>query len=345
LQQALVGTAHRGPREATASMEALIRTRGSYEDVVMRLNRASVAKHFDAYNDVPWDEPAAQLDPLDPRWELSPDDPLGGQDWYRAQPSAARAHIGLSMLMYRVKRGVDFENVLSRGLLEFAGARPNGSADFRYAYHELIEEGQHSLMFQELVNRSGCHGGRLSGFHRFMSSRVPALGRRFPELFFMYVLAGEVPIDQTQRALLRPGQQLHPLLRKIMQIHVTEEARHVCFAQKYLAEHVPKLSRARRWQLQWMAPFISVETARLMLAPPRAFTKQLGIPGWVTADVYVGRPHHERMRNAIQPLYDTFRGLGLVTGATEPAWQLLGFGSPQAAQNLLPSARIRQLPK
>ena len=326
-------------------MEALVRATGNYADVVARLNRASVAKHFDAYEDVPWDEPAAQLDPLDPRWELSADDPLGGLPWYRAQPSAARARIGLGLLIYCVKRGVDFENVLSRGLLEFAQTRPHGSADFRYAYHELIEEGQHSLMFQELVNRSGCEGGKLSRFHHFMSNRVPALGRRFPELFFMYVLAGEVPIDQTQRALLRRRQALHPLLRKIMQIHVTEEARHVCFAQKYLAEHVPKLSHARRWQLQWMAPFISVETARLMLAPPRAFTRQLGIPGWVMGDVYVGRRHHERLRNAIQPLYDCFLGLGLVNGATEPAWQLLGFGSPQGARNLLPSARIRPLPK
>ena len=82
-----------------------------------------------------------------------------------------------------------------------------------------------------------------------------------------------------------------------------------------------------------------------MLAPPRAFTRQLGIPGWVMADVYVGRRHHERLRNAIQPLYETFRELGLVSGATEPVWQLLGFGSPQGGRNLLPSARIRQLPK
>lgn len=326
-------------------MEALVRAPGSYEDVVTRLNRASVAKHFDAYADVPWDEPAFQLDPLDARWELNGDDPLGGLEWYRLQPSAARARIGLGMLVYCTKRGVEFENVLSRGLLEFALTRPNGSLDFRYAYHELIEEGQHSLMFQELVNRSGCHSGKLSRFHRYMSSRVPALARTFPELFFMYVLAGEVPIDQTQRAMLLRREELHPLLRKIMQIHVTEEARHVCFAQKYLAEHVPRLSYARRLQLQWMAPFISVETARLMLAPPRAFTRQLGIPSWVMADVYVGRRHHERLRQAIQPLYETFRGLGLVSGATESVWQLLGFGSPQLGRNLLPSARIWQLPK
>ena len=56
------------------------------------------------------------------------------------------------------------------------------------------------------------------------------LGRVFPKLFVVHVLAGEVPIDQTQRALLRKGAALHPLVRRIVRIHVTEEARHVCFA-------------------------------------------------------------------------------------------------------------------
>jgi len=29
-----------------------------------------------------------------------------------------------------------------------------------------------------------------------------------------------------------------------MKIHVTEEARHVCFAERYLEEHVPRLGAA-----------------------------------------------------------------------------------------------------
>ncbi|MET0390580.1 MAG: diiron oxygenase [Polyangiales bacterium] len=326
-------------------MEAIVQTAAGYSDVVARLNRASVAKHFDAYKDVPWEEPHAQLDPQDPRWELDENDPLGALEWYRLQPQAARARIGLGLLAHSMKRGVEFENILSRGLLEFALHRPNGSTDFRYAYHELIEEGQHSLMFQEFVNRSGCDVPALTGFHRFMARRVPDLGRRFPELFFVYVLAGEVPIDQTQRAMLRRGNELHPLLRKIMQIHVTEEARHVCFAEKYLATHVPQLSLARRLQLQWFAPFVAAETARLMFEPSREATRRLGIPRWVMGEVHVGQRHHARLREVVQPLYRTFAELGLVSDSTEPVWQLLGYGSSQAGRNLLPTARIPRLPK
>jgi hypothetical protein len=94
-----------------------------------------------------------------------------------------------------------------------------------------------------------------------------------------------------------------------------------------------------------MAPFITAETARLMLAPPSAFTKQLGIPSWVMNDVYFGNAHHDFIAAAVQPLFETFRALDLVTPTTEPLWQLLGIGPAQRTRNLLPSARIRQLPR
>lgn len=324
-------------------MTAIVQAQQSYDEIVARLNRASVAKHHDAYVDVHWEDPALRLDPADPRWELPADDPLGATCWYQTRPATERARIGLAFTAYRMRRGMEFENVLARGLLEFALTRPSGSPDFRYAYHELIEEAQHSLMFQEFVDRSRCQIAPLSGFHRFFAARVPPLGRRFPQLFFVYVLAGELPIDQTQRALLARGDAVHPLHRRITQIHISEEARHVCFAQQYLGAHLPRLGRAARLQLQWMAPFVSVESTRIMLAPPRSFTRPQGIPDRVMATVYASRLHRELMAAAIQPLYDTFVDLGVVSPASEGLWQRLALGSAQHTQKALPSPRAGQL--
>jgi len=281
------------------------------------------------------------MDPSDPRWEQGPHEPLGATSWYQTRPRAERARLGLALTVYRMKRGVEFESVASRGLLEFALTCPNGSADFRYAYHELIEEGQHSLMFQEFVNRSRCDVQPLAGVYRLLARRVPRLGRAFPELFFVHVLAGELPIDQTQRSQLRAAGAVHPLLRRIMQIHVTEEARHVCFAYKYLATRLPQLSRARRSRLRWMAPFISAQTVRLMLEPQRSFTRQQGIPDSVMAEVYGSQQHRELVSHAVRPLYEAFRQLGVVTETTAPLWQLLGFGAAQLQQTALPSAHER----
>src|SRR5262249_2509505 len=127
----------------------------SYPELVARLSHQSVVKHFDAYADVPWDSPEFRIDPDDPRWELPPGDELGGAAWYRSQVPGIRSRIGLHMMATFMKIGLQFEGVLKEGLLEFALRLPNGSPEFRYTYHEIIEEAQHSLMFQEFVNRTG----------------------------------------------------------------------------------------------------------------------------------------------------------------------------------------------
>src|SRR4029078_3138329 len=91
--------------------------------LVGTLTRQSVAKHYDAYADVDWD--ANPISPDDPRWELGPDEPLGASPWYHALPAKLSSRIGLHMLVCRMKTGWQFENVLSRGLLLFAGSQPD----------------------------------------------------------------------------------------------------------------------------------------------------------------------------------------------------------------------------
>ena len=75
-------------------------------------------------------------------------------------PPPPRARLGCELVASKMKIGLHFESILKRGLLEFASTLPNGAPEFRYAYHEVIEEAQHSLMFQEFVNRSGLRRGR-----------------------------------------------------------------------------------------------------------------------------------------------------------------------------------------
>jgi len=127
----------------------------TFTTMVARLSRLSVDKHFDAYADVDWDAPDMALDPADPRLELPPFDPLARTEWYRSQPPEVRARIGLYRYGACMKIGWHFENLLQRGLLSYLIALPNGSPEFRYLHHEVIEESEHTLMFQEFVNRTG----------------------------------------------------------------------------------------------------------------------------------------------------------------------------------------------
>jgi hypothetical protein len=227
-----------------------------------------------------------------------------------------------------MRTGIEFENILSRGLLEFAATRPNRSPEYRYAMHEIIEEGQHSLMFQEFVNRSGLDPRGLSGIHLALARRVPPLGRRFPERFFLHVLSGEAPIDHVQKTLLASERAPHPLLKRIMQIHITEEARHICFASRYLAEHVPRLGIYRRTVLEICAPFIVGGTMMEMMRLPADVVRANAVPRQVVREVHRGAGYRDQVVRCLRPVHRLALKLGLLGPATELLWSRLGLASP-----------------
>lgn len=307
-----------------ASSVRVTRRAESYPSIVERLSRASVKKHFDAYADIPWEDPAFRVHPEDPRWIRSDADPFAATSYHQALPLHMRARIGLALVAFQMKMGIAFESILQRGLLELAATLPNGSPEFRYAYHEIIEEGQHSLMFQELVNRSGFDPSGMSGLIAWQARKVPALGRTFPELFFLHVLAGEAPIDHVQRLELRRGEAIHPLQRRIMQIHVTEEARHVCFAERYLEEHVPRLGGVRLLRLRFLTPLVLREITAQMLRPPAGFFDAFGVPRAVVREAYRGPSYHKLSLDGLRPVRELCVRLGIVTPRWVPLWRRLG---------------------
>jgi hypothetical protein len=323
----MTGTESNRPHEAAPGVpeEEPAAAGESYRALLERLCRQSVLKHYDAYADIDWGAAAFRIDPADPRWELSPDDPLGATAWYRALPQAVRARIGLHLIASAMKIGLQFENVLKRGLLEFAARLPDGTPELRYVHHEVIEETQHVLMFREFVARAGLPVPGLSKLDRVAARRVVAFARRFPALFFVFVLGGEDPIDHVQRTSLRSGRDIHPLLRRIMQIHVTEEARHLCFARAYLREHVPRLGRLRRAWLGVRAPVILAVMTQLMLRPSPHIVRTYGIPRAVVAEAYTHNPRHRaRTLESLAKVRALCRELGLVPPPAARFWRALG---------------------
>jgi hypothetical protein len=311
--------------EARIAPEEERTARESFAELLGRLSRLSVTKHYDAYADLPWDDPTSRIEPGDPVWELAPDHPLGATAWYRAQPEAARSAIGLHFVACAMQTGAHFENVLTRGLLEFVLTLGPKAPEFRYVYHEAIEESQHTLMFREFVSRAGLEVEKPSAIEIAAGRRVARLGRRFPELFFFYVLGGEDPIDYVQRAMLGSSRPVHPLLRRMMQIHVTEEARHLCFARAYLRERVPALGRARRARLSFSAPLVLGSMARRMLLPPAVIVRTYRIPREVLTEAYRRGPiHRADVRKSLEKVRALCESMGLLSPASRAVWQVMG---------------------
>jgi hypothetical protein len=307
-----------------AEERAAARDDAAYRALIERLSRQSVAKHYDAYTDIPWDDPAYALVEGDARWELTPDDPLGATAWYRGLPQPVRARFGLELIASFAKIGSQFENVLQRGLLEFALRLPNGAPEYRYCLHEVIEEGQHSLMFQEFVNRTQLPIPGMPWWMQIGSRAVIGFARRFPELFFLFVLGGEDPIDHVQREQLRTGQFAHPLLRRISQVHVTEEARHLAFARAYLRHHVPKLGAWKRTLLRIRTPLLLGQMARIMMQPSDAMVRRYEIPRAVLREAYGSPLARAQRAAALRKPRELCIELGIAVAPFDRLWRRMG---------------------
>lgn len=296
-----------------------------YHKLLARLCAASVVRRYEAYRDIAWDDPEMRVDPDDPRWQLPADHPLGSTDWYKAQPSGKRSRLGLNMTAGFCYTGRVFEGVLSRGLLRFAATQPHNSLEYRFAYHEIIEEAHHSLMFQEFVNRTRLPVPVVTAEFVQATSSIAEYGTTFPELLFVYALGGEDPIDYVQREGYRKRSDSHPLIQRISQIHIVEEARHVAFARSYLRLNVPKLSDAKRAEMSLAVPAILGVLSRLMMQPPGHIIETYGIPSDVVDEAFTNNPaHRELVVASLSKIRALCEELGLMTAAASQLWEQAG---------------------
>jgi hypothetical protein len=305
----------------------------SYEEVLQTLSEGSVRLSFDAFRDIDWDNPANAIDPDADCWILPAVHPLGGHSWYQELPAERQKEIGLWMMAQMMKVGLEFENLLIRGLMQFVYDLPNGSPEFRYVTHEATEETHHTQMFQEFVNRTGIDAPGMRGWTKTtpLQLLIPAFARIFPAGFFTMVLGGEEPIDHAQKMILRSDWDMHPLVRRITSIHVAEEARHISFAHRFLTENAGQLNWFSKGFLGIATPLVYRLMCDMILTPDRASCAKLGIPREVAKEVYWQNPQgRELLSETFADLRMLAEEMGLRGRVTRPLWKVLGMGGRPA---------------
>lgn len=300
-----------------------LRREQSYAAIVDKLSEMSVRKAHDPFLDVAWDAPESVIEPGDARLAIDPRHALARTAWYERLDPQTRSRFGAEWLAQQLRYATGFEAALSRGLLMFAQTLGKRSPEFRYVMHEVVEEARHSQMFQGLIDRLGADPRPVSALERWLDDRVVSTSRWFPELFFLAVLGGEIFIDRQNREdLRRPKGEVHPLIRRVIQIHVTEEARHVCFAETYLRETLPRLSAKKRAALKLLAPLLLVESPRKLLQPSAEIAKRYAIPSATMHEVFGPNTEHRRfLEDAVEPLRQLAETHGFLAPA---AWQRAG---------------------
>jgi hypothetical protein len=294
-----------------------------YAATLATLSEASVRRHFNPYTDIDWEEPELSVTKGDSRWVLSKTDPLGQHPWYRAQSLDRQIAIGMWRQANSAKVTLQLESILIRGLMNYTFWVPNGSPEYRYCLHESIEECNHTLMFQEMVNRIGIDVPGMPRWLRWISPALPLYAGPLPGTFFFGVLAGELPIHHAQTNTLRERNILHPMLEKVMAIHVAEESRHISFADQFLTKRVPLMTRRSRFTLSIYVPIVMRALCQAIVVPPRGFFKEFDIPRSVRKELYFKAPGS---RQALRDMYGDIRMLcddvGLMSPLAMLVWRI-----------------------
>ncbi|MGH3561593.1 MAG: AurF N-oxygenase family protein [Mycobacterium sp.] len=292
----------------------------SYAATLETLSEGSVRRHFNPYADIDWDAPEFRVTPNDPRWVLSVVDPLGRHPWYQAQPLEKQIAVGMWRQANIAKVSLHLENILIRGLMQYAFWVPNGSPEYRYCLHESVEECNHTLMFQEMVNRIGVDVPGMPRWLRWLSPMIPLYAGPLPGTFFFGVLAGEVPVDYLQKNMLREDRSVHPILENVMAIHVAEEARHIAFGHEYLRRHVPGMARRSRFFLSLYVPIIMRVFAQAIFVPTRRFFTEFDIPRSVRKELFFGASD---ARQTLRDMFGDIRMLCHEVGLMNPVARLM----------------------
>jgi hypothetical protein len=257
-----------------------VRDDAEYVNMLATLSEGSVRRNFNPYTDIEWDSPEFAVTENDPRWILPMTDPLGRHPWYQAQSEAGKIKIGM----------------------------------WRQANVAKVEECNHTMMFQEMVNRVGADVPGMPRMLRWISPLVPLVAGPLPVAFFIGVLAGEEPIDHTQKNVLREGKSLHPIMERVMAIHVAEEARHISFAHEFLRKRLPQLSNRQRFWVSLYYPLTMRVLCQAIVVPPKAFWREFDIPRDVKKELFFRSPES---RKWLSDMFADVRMLAHDTGLME----------------------------
>lgn len=293
----------------------------SFLRLAERLATASVRVRWEAHRDVVWDSPEMIVDGDDPRWELPRWDPMGASPWYLDQPPGRRAAIGLHRTTVLLKAVIEFETRLQQGLLLYAAGLPNRHPAFRYVYHEISEEAQHTMMFQELIDRSGFDPQPEAPGGSSDPQLIATLADEPHAMFFLRTLAGEESFDHLQRRLLRTG-PLHPLMAQISRIHCAEEARHLSFARAFVKDQVPRLTDRQRRVLAYQAPvMIDWIVGRVLDVPLADSAAYWQIPTDVAEGIATSEEFRSVRRACVSGVVDLCRSTDLLDHRLEQPWR------------------------
>lgn len=180
--------------------------------------------------------------------------------------------------VHLLEAGLWLESQFMARLARLAHRCPDATRGARFL-HEVREEAGHSLMFVELLQRSGYAGCSQGGFGTRMVDLFGGLVPSRSALFWAMVVIGEELPDQLNRRLRRGIEEatLSAVVYRIADIHTRDEAMHCAFAREQCRQAA---ARRPTWERALLAPALSVAIdlyARYVYFPPTTIYERAGL--------------------------------------------------------------------
>ena len=259
-----------------------------------------------ARNSVPYLDPLARI-----AWDrLNTDDywlppaalSLQGLPAFAALPEAQRRHLSQLEFLHFIEAGLWLEGLFMQRLAASLPAAET-AAVAGYRLHELREEAGHSLMFLEVMTRSG-----LALTHRpYRRLRfAQAIVRLAPLESLAFALAtalGEEIPDQLNRFVRKHRTEVNAAIAQVCSMHIVDEARHIAFAHDAIARKLAGLPAWRRAALARVIGALLRQFVNAFYFPHARLYEQAGlVPGTAWARAARANPvRHAFIASCLNP--------------------------------------------
>jgi P-aminobenzoate N-oxygenase AurF len=282
-----------------------------------RLLKGSVKKSYAPVVDIDWDAP------LDPdKFFLPPKSvTLYGTPIWDAMSREQQIEQSRQELVNLLSAGIWFENILNQALLRELMHSDVTAPSTYYSLTELGDETRHMVMFGKAIERIGGQPVQPRRYQRMIINALPLLFRG--PILWGAALVGEEIFDALQRQILEDP-DLQPIVKRLMRIHVTEEARHIQYARDGLRRLRPHMGFARRFVMSNLhgvgGPFY-----RYLLTNPVPY-RRMGLDARAARRMALTNTHHQEVKVAgFAPLAAFFEEVGLMGPIARRMWRRGGF--------------------
>jgi P-aminobenzoate N-oxygenase AurF len=282
-----------------------------------RLLAGSVNKSYAPIVDIDWDAP------LDPdKFFLPPKTvSLYGTPLWDTMTRAERIELSRQELVNTLSAGIWFENILNQALLRKMMHQDPTAPTTHYELTELGDETRHMVMFGKAIALVGAKPVRPKLYQRMIINTLPFTFQG--SLLWVAALIGEEIFDSLQRQIMNDP-ELQPMVRRLMRIHVSEEARHIQFARDGLRKRVPNMARINR---MWAANLNGVGGLFFRyLFSNRVQYRRAGLDAHTARRVARSSPHRQQTQIAgFAPLAAFLEEVGLMGPIARRMWRRSGF--------------------